>query len=821
MATKALDSGAVKHPVRLGNAPGMSNFNSRYCGGNTAGTSIHVPSVAVIVLNWNGRDDTIACIESLQRVDYPNFALIVVDNGSTDGSVAAIQPRFPNLEIIETRRNLGFAEGNNVGIRLALERGADYVFLLNNDTVVHPSLLRELVAAAERCPEGGIFSPKIFYHAEPTRIWYAGVAWDSRRLEFRHLQDDDPQIAVDERGVAKTDYACGCAFLVRSGVLRKVGLLDPTFFLMYEESDLCFRALRGGFGSYFVPAAVLWHKISASFGGAESPLITYFMTRNRLLWGERHLQRREILQLYRMVWWELNKRLIPRFDIGRGSYGFMHRLYDGARTFATSVVERWREPQNQAFLWGTFHYFIRRFGDAPEHVRMLARSTAANSSSTTNRLRPEVREGAFHAGRDEKTYLVKALFVSTHFPYDFRKNATGTFKRMRVFLDALKERVSLRLLFYYSPNVEVDARRVKETKAAMKSEWELDDLELVVCREERDPDDSKRLWSRYVSRALSMHRQSGFVSTSGPDQLRAFEDCLDDRPDFIFAHRLAAMCPALKTRRTLPPIFMDLDDIEHKAFRRDISQPPMWGAKRLYYLHLPAMLLGERRAIKLSTKSFVCSVLDQQYLAHKWKLPNVKTIPNSIRLPDRKPICDEPVLLYLGAYMYPPNAIAAEHLITHIWPLIRKIYPRGKLVIAGPGPERIACFGQQHAGVEYAGFVDDLDALYSSVRVVCCPIRSGGGTRIKIIEAAAYCKPVVSTHVGAEGLDFEDGREILLRDESQAFADACVELFRSDALCARLGQAAREKAEARYDRRRVIQLIQDEIFGALNAVNAG
>src|SRR5436190_7401977 len=138
----------------------------------------HAPSVAVIVLNWNGRDDTLACLESLAGLNYDNFQVMVVDNGSTDGSVGAIRPRFPGVEIIETGRNLGFAEGNNVGIRLALDRGMDYVFLLNNDTVVDPSLLSELVAAAERCPEGGIFGAQILYHSDPLKIWFAGARWD-------------------------------------------------------------------------------------------------------------------------------------------------------------------------------------------------------------------------------------------------------------------------------------------------------------------------------------------------------------------------------------------------------------------------------------------------------------------------------------------------------------------------------------------------------------------------------------------------------------------------------------------------------------------
>jgi ABC-type protease/lipase transport system fused ATPase/permease subunit len=256
---------------------------------------------------------------------------------------------------------------------------------------------------------------------------------------------------------------------------------------------------------------------------------------------------------------------------------------------------------------------------------------------------------------------MNVLFISTHFPYDSQRSATGTYKRMRVFLDALKERVSLRLLFYYPPYLNVSGRSIEDAKATMRHEWGLTDVDLVVSKQEREPDDSKNLWDRYVSRAVSMHKQLGFVCTSGPEQLRIFERCLEDRPDFIFAHRLMAMCPALRTRRSLPPIFLDLDDVEHKAFYRDISQPPLWGTKRLYYLQLPAMLWGERRAIKLARKTFVCSTADQQYLVDTWRLPHVKAIPNSIHIPEPQAISDEPVLMFLGGYGYTPNAIAAEY----------------------------------------------------------------------------------------------------------------------------------------------------------------
>jgi glycosyltransferase involved in cell wall biosynthesis len=135
-------------------------------------------------------------------------------------------------------------------------------------------------------------------------------------------------------------------------------------------------------------------------------------------------------------------------------------------------------------------------------------------------------------------------------------------------------------------------------------------------------------------------------------------------------------------------------------------------------------------------------------------------------------------------------------------------------VIAGEKPERIPSFGQHHAGVEYTGFVADLNSLYRVARIVCCPIRAGGGTRIKIIEAAAHAKPVVSTRLGAEGLQLEDGREILVRDDPQQIADICIRLLREDALCASIGNAGRTKAIQLYDRQNVMRHIQAEILGS-------
>ena len=241
-----------------------------------------LPKVGIVILNWNGLEDTSACLASLAAVDYPEVEVVVVDNGSTDGSPDHIRERFPEVMVLETGRNLGYAGGNNVGVRYALDRSADYVLLLNNDTEVAPDSLRRLVEAVEADPRAGVAGPTIYYHDRPELIWSAGGAIDWRRGSTRMVGLDEPdrgQFGVTPREV---DFVTGCAMLIRREVLERVGLLDERFFLYYEEVEWCVRARRAGYRILHVPAARIWHKIPSD-GRESSPSVHYYMARNRLL----------------------------------------------------------------------------------------------------------------------------------------------------------------------------------------------------------------------------------------------------------------------------------------------------------------------------------------------------------------------------------------------------------------------------------------------------------------------------------------------------------------------------------------------------------
>jgi len=227
----------------------------------------NAPPVAIIVVNWNRREDTLACLESLAGVTYPNFRVIFVDNGSSDGSAQAVRERFPQVQVIALPDNRRFAGGNNVGLRDVLEKGGDFALLLNNDTTVAADFLDHLVAAAREDAWIGLAAPKILYSARPDVIWFAGgiivPAWGYVR-HFGLRQRDDGRFD-QPRDVS---FLTGCCLLIRRDVLGKVGLLDEGFFLYSEDADYCLRAARAGYRLRYEPRSRIFHQVSSSTGGA-------------------------------------------------------------------------------------------------------------------------------------------------------------------------------------------------------------------------------------------------------------------------------------------------------------------------------------------------------------------------------------------------------------------------------------------------------------------------------------------------------------------------------------------------------------------------
>ena len=241
--------------------------------------------ISVVLLNWNGKKDTLECLASLQKVSYPNFQPIVVDNGSTDGSIQELRAAHPNLPILEMGANLGFAGGNNPGIEWALRHHAEWILLLNNDTVIDPDCLNAFLNAAKEQPQAKILGAKILRYHTPHIIDHLGGLWTPETGQFVSLnagETDHPYL-----NMRAVDYVCGAALFMHRSVPETIGLLEPDFFLFWEESDYCCRAKRAGFEIWTAPGAKVWHKVSSSFTGGK-PHMHYFWWRSRLLWIKRN-----------------------------------------------------------------------------------------------------------------------------------------------------------------------------------------------------------------------------------------------------------------------------------------------------------------------------------------------------------------------------------------------------------------------------------------------------------------------------------------------------------------------------------------------------
>ncbi len=244
------------------------------------------PLVFVILVNWNGKNVTIECLDSLAKVSYKNFRIIVVDNASSDGSATAIRERHPGAIVLEQERNLRFAGGNNAGIRYALEHNAELVCLLNNDTTVDSEFLSHLVSGIQTDRKIGITTPKIYYHDDPNRIWFAGGSISMWTGTMKHIG-----IREEDRGQydasSEVDYATGCCILIRRDVIEKVGLLDESFFMYTEDADWSMRVRRAGYSVVYEPSANVWHKLSVASGGHLSS----FKMKNKLMSNYRFFRR--------------------------------------------------------------------------------------------------------------------------------------------------------------------------------------------------------------------------------------------------------------------------------------------------------------------------------------------------------------------------------------------------------------------------------------------------------------------------------------------------------------------------------------------------
>lgn len=316
--------------------------------------------IAIVILNWNGKEDTIACLESLDRVEYKRYKIYLVDNGSTDDSVKAVREQFPHVELIETGENLGFAGGNNVALCKVLKTDADYIFLLNNDTVVDPGILSAFMQRAEKDPHV-VWGAKLYLYDLPDTFDHLGGIWDEKQAFFRlvgHRERDDGSAYLKP---IEVDYICGAALFAPKSAFEKAGLLEERYFLIWEEADWCMRAKRAGYRMRLCPEAKLFHKVSASFQGKAHH--KYFSWRNRLLFIERNFSGKKRRQYLQRIFLKEVVRKYKHLQLRR----FTRRV---GLVLRQDKPERKEKIQhNRAIMRGVRDYVFRRFGNCPKSLR--------------------------------------------------------------------------------------------------------------------------------------------------------------------------------------------------------------------------------------------------------------------------------------------------------------------------------------------------------------------------------------------------------------------------------------------------------------------
>lgn len=245
------------------------------------------PSINIVILNWNGYKDTSELLESLFKVTYGNYKVIVVDNNSSNSEAEKIDKVYQDrVNIIRCKENLGFAGGNNVGINYSLEEKADFILLINNDTTVVPDFLEILVSKFKTENQAGIIAPRINYYDRPEKIWTEGGKISRiRGSGFAYSDKLESETNSFDRSVS---FVSGCCMLIKRDVFLKVGLFDENYFLYTEDTDLCFRTIKAGYKIYVTPRSKIFHKVNSSTKSSYSTLPLYYTTRNRLYFAQKN-----------------------------------------------------------------------------------------------------------------------------------------------------------------------------------------------------------------------------------------------------------------------------------------------------------------------------------------------------------------------------------------------------------------------------------------------------------------------------------------------------------------------------------------------------
>ncbi len=713
------------------------------------------PAIAIFILNWNGKDDTLACLASLQKLNYPNYTVIVIDNASQDDSVHVIRESFPAVTLFEMPENLGFVGGNNYGLRHAEQNKFEYALLLNNDTEISSDFLRLLVETAESDSTIGIVSPLIYYFEQKDTMWSAGgkIDWSHGSTSMIGIGEvDKGQFGEKPYSV---DFVTGCALLIKMEVVAQVGMLDERFFAYYEDAEWCLRVQKAGFRTMLVPHAKIWHKISPVVR-ESSPHVHYLMTRNRLLFLE-------VTNMHKSAW--------------------QHTIFEYGRTlFSWTVKPKWRhkKPQRQAMLQAIKDYRNRRFG-------------GLKKQSITKRIYP-ISSNKMHI-----------LVISRWYPYPADNGS-----KIRVFnlIKYFAKRHHIVLVSFAGESIN------EERQQAMRQYCQ---RVIVVPYQPfhiKASLDAPANWKAWLGFFSSKPRS--VINTYSQEMV---DSILTESQRTKFDLVVASEIDSIPYGLLLPDIPKHLDELQiaihygrfinASNVKRKIRAWLTWWktaryvAKSLQKYDGCSVASSKERDLILKISHNICpiEVIPNGVDTELWAINESDSRTFDANYEFVTPDLEPDTLIYSGSLTFYANFDAVDFFIQHVLPLIQVKHPHVKFFITGKTNDEIRNRLPQNDAVNFTGYLnfEELRNRMATSWLSVVPLQEGGGTRLKILESLAVGTPVVSTHKGAEGINIIDGKHVLLSDSPTDFAKAVIRLLEDKKLRNELGFEGNRLVRNQYD----------------------
>ena len=665
--------------------------------------------------------------------------------------------RDRGIEVHEPIGPLGIGANWNRCIDLA--RG-EVVHILHQDDRVRPGFYEAHEMALR---SSGKIGASFTQHAFITR--------DGKFLHDGHLRRERAGILDDwyEHIVANLAIQCP-SIVVRRSVYEALGGFDTTYRFCLDRA--MWQRIAASFPIWFEPRSLAEYRVH---GGSESARLADSLTP----WREVRRCLADGLQLVSPS---------ARSMVARSAHFHLARL---ALTEIREAVDRRRWRAALAGLVG-----LVRMSRPTDYLRVIAK---------TYPRAPVVRDQS----RDDDHRRKRIVLITEFFPGDPKKSVFGVFRRLGSLIDGLSDIGELDIVFYWPPGRDATAAEAKAWDAQVRSLWTISgQVRFVRFGRRMAAIDviTDAIWA--LRGAIGFLEPWPSMRTSSRGPVSALRRVLADlQPDLILAHRLATGAALLRLGPPMSPIIVDIDDLEHVKLARlanslrgtfDRMTKLAWSRLALY---------STTRVARIAARLIVTSELDRTKLQELCPTTPVVVVPNTAIAMTEAPVSNVgvPTILFVGTLAYPPNAEGLSWLIEHVWPAVLEALPEARLLVVGDAKERLGEVTNE--GVELLGFVEDLGPLYEGAQLTVCPILRGAGTRVKIVEAALSGRPTVSTAIGAEGLAFVEGSEILIADKPIAFAQACISLLRDTTYANQIGKAARKRALQTHDARQVAQTL--------------